>query len=112
MLQNDRMTRKNRKPLDVGIKLNFRTAPELHAAMSRLLLNLQLDKHKFFGRVISMEAVMSAVVIDFLDNTEDDQVAIILRNVSRFEEMMTEREEESKPASDPPAEARSTRSRR
>lgn len=73
------------KKLSTDFKLSMRTAPRLYEAFSHLLLKAVSAGLKFNGRKIGAEAVLNAILIDFLEKSKDDQLAIVRKNVLRFE---------------------------
>ena len=72
-------------------KLPGRTAPAILSAFNRILQRHQERRAVLIGtRKLSGEALLSAIVLDFLDRPEAEQDAIVARNVPRFLELVTE----------------------
>jgi hypothetical protein len=70
-------------------KIPARTAPEILDAFNDALARFERARFPLFRRrKLTAEAMLSAVVLDFLDRTREDQDRIIARNVPRFEAIL------------------------
>lgn len=70
-------------------KLAARTAPEVYEAVNRLVSTVASEgRVKFRGRKIGVEALLNAVLLDFLDRAPGDQRELLARNVPRFEALL------------------------
>jgi hypothetical protein len=69
--------------------LPARTAPKILEAFKLLLWKHQTKrKIRFRGRALTGEAVLSAIVLRFLDLSESDQERVLAEYVPRFEAML------------------------
>jgi hypothetical protein len=102
-MQTVEMARK----LSHDFKLAARTAPEIYEVVNHLVLRAAADGVKFRRRKIGVEAAVNAILLDFLDKTEAERLAVLVRNVSRFETLMEDDARKNglvgEPAKDRPA---------
>jgi hypothetical protein len=76
------------RKLSHDFKLAARTAPEIYEVVNHLVLRAAADGVKFRRRKIGVEAAVNAILLDFLDKPEAERLAVLVRNVSRFETLM------------------------
>jgi hypothetical protein len=102
-MQNCDMARK----LSHDFKLAARTAPEIYEAVNHLVLRAGSDGLKFRRRKIGVEAAVNAILVDFLDRSEAERMAILVKNVPRFESILED--ESSGKLPEPAAHVNNTR---
>lgn len=69
-------------------KLTARTSPEVVEGVGALLARRPFTAYKFLGRKLGIEGLLGAVMLEFLDRPECDQVAVLDSWLSELEEQV------------------------
>lgn len=75
--------------LSHGPRINARTTPEIHNAVKRLGINATARGLTFQGRSVSSEAVVSAILLVFLQRDEDEQIKFLEQALRHLETVLT-----------------------
>jgi len=75
--------------LSQGPRLNARTTRRIHAAIKHLALQSSVAGVTFQGRDISSEAIISAVLLEYLELSTDDQIAFLRPALRKLEAELT-----------------------
>lgn len=79
------------KKLSYEFRIPGRSIEAVHNRFERSLLTHQQNRQiKFSGRKLSAEAFVNAIMLNFLDLPEEQQTAMLAREVSRFEAMLSD----------------------
>lgn len=90
-----------KKQLSYEFKVAARTTPEIHEAISTLVMKAGNRGIKFRGRKLGVEAAINALLIDFLEKPDEERMRLLSVGVSRFEEMLGDEQEPPLTASRP-----------
>jgi hypothetical protein len=71
--------------LSQGPRLNARTTRRIHTAVKHLSLKCTTEGISFQGRDVSVEAVISAVLIELLALKEDEQISFLETALKKLE---------------------------
>lgn len=74
--------------LSHGPRINARTTPEIHNAIKRLGINSTARGLTFQGRTVSSEAIVSAILLAFLEKEEDKQIKFLEGALRKLEEVL------------------------
>lgn len=75
--------------LSHGPRINARTTPGIHNAIKRLGINATHKGLTFQGRSVSSEAIVSAIMLAFLEKPEDDQIKFLEMAFPKLEKILT-----------------------
>ena len=75
--------------LSHGPRLNARTTPRIHAAVKMLAYSMTAKGTTFQGRQITSEAVISALLLEFLELPEDKQIKFLEPALRKLEKELT-----------------------
>jgi len=71
--------------LSAGPRINARTTRRIHGGIKKLSLIATAEGLRFQGRDVSSEAIVSAVLFEFLDLTEKEQMTFLTATFPRLE---------------------------
>jgi hypothetical protein len=71
-------------PLTNKHKLPFRTPPSFFREVMRLLGSLVEEDVKYGKRKLAREAMLNAILLDFLDRSEDERKEVVRRNLVKL----------------------------
>ena len=71
--------------LSAGPRINARTTRRIHGGIKKISLIATAEGLRFQGRDVSSEAIVSAVLFEFLDLTEKEQMAFLTATFPRLE---------------------------
>lgn len=75
--------------LSHGPRINARTTPEIHRAIKRLSVNASAHGLTFQGRAVSCEAIVSTVMLAFLNKPQDEQIKFLEKGFRLLETHLT-----------------------
>lgn len=77
------------RKLTQTFKFAARTAPELYESVNAFVTKVAVSEEvKFRNRKLGVEAVVNAVLLDFMTKPETERVAILARAVPSFEHLL------------------------
>lgn len=76
------------------VKISTRTAKDLLYKFGQLVTDAKSYDLKVYGRKVSSEAIFSAILIEFFDLPEVDQISIIERGIIRYEMLLASDDKE------------------
>lgn len=75
--------------LSHGPRLNARTTARIHTAVKKLALDATTQGMTFQGRAVTSEAIISAILVEFLEITEDKQLKFLEPAMRKLEKELT-----------------------
>jgi hypothetical protein len=75
--------------LSQGPRLNARTTRRIHTAIKHAALNATVAGVTFQGRDVSSEALISAILAEFIEISREDQIAFLRPALAKLEKELS-----------------------